>query len=183
MVKRSSQGEAQPGNKRGEQRSRRSGGGGAGELNRLQGVWPSFGEEQEVGLDIARVSSPSLKALVVGLQDTFKNLFNVRRLEEHTTNEYLVALFEVFARGAGRITSAQRRLTSIVNSRAHCEILGDSFTPTMSTGDFSAAAHLLSASCSEAVAWATYVPTEADFKIPPEEYRWHFGAPCQAAGS
>ena len=114
-----------------------------------------------------------MKALVVGLQDTFKNLFNVKRLEEHTTNEYLVALFEVFARGAGRTTSAQRRLTSIVNSRAHCEILGDSFTPTMSTGDFSAAAHLLSASCSQAVAWATCVPTEADFKIPPEEYRWH----------
>ena len=51
----------------------------------------------------------------------------------------------------------------------------------MSTGDFSAAAHLLSASCSEAVAWATCVPTEADFKIPPEEYRWllahHFRLP------
>ena len=121
-----------------------------------------------------------------GRRATFTNLFTVKRLQETLTPEYLRALFDAFARGAGRSNTAQRRLTSIVNSRAHCEILSDFFQPTMSTGDLAKAAHFLSASCTEAVAWATSIPSDADFIIPPEEYRWllahHFWLPVPDRG-
>ena len=62
-------------------------------------------------------------------------------------------LFSSFADDLGSTRTAQRSLTSIVNSASFDKLLCDFYNPTMSTSDRVTASHFLSASCSDAVAW------------------------------
>ena len=84
-------------------------------------------------------------------------------------------LFSSFADDLGSTQTAQRSLKSIVNSASFDKLLCDFYNPTMSTSVRVTAAHFLSASCSDAVAWTQCIPNEPEFVIHAEEYRWLLG--------
>ena len=81
-------------------------------------------------------------------------------------------LFSRIATGIGATTAAQRTFSKILSSRTQDEILRDFYKPSMSSTDLSCAARYLSGACADAVAWATSVPTQPEFVVSPEEYRW-----------
>ena len=112
---------------------------------------------------------------------TFKRAFSWAQPTIPEDPDAAAELFTSFAEGPGSAPGAQRTLTSIIHSRSHDDVLSDFFKPSMSTDDLATAAHFQSASCSDAASWMQCVPSEAEFVIPAEEYRWllahHFRLP------
>ena len=103
---------------------------------------------------------------------TFGKVFNCNAPATPMSSGAALQAFDDFAGGIGRTNSAQHRLTGIVHSAEYDALLSGFYSQEMSQEALSRAAHFQSASCSDAVAWATCVPSEAEFRIPAEEYRW-----------
>ena len=81
-------------------------------------------------------------------------------------------LLDRIATGLARVNSAQSAMTQIVDSHNFDCLLRDSYKPSMSPSELAVAARFLSGSCTEAVSWASTIPSLPAFVIPAEEYRW-----------
>ena len=104
--------------------------------------------------------------------DSFERAFKCSLDTADTASILSSPLFTNFATELGQSTSAQRSLTAIKNSHSYDQLLSDFYQPNMSTEQATRAARFLSGSCKDAVAWTSCIPSDPQFIIPPEEYRW-----------